>query len=158
MELDTIRFEREAIKWGEKERELIIAKIIINGMPLIETVYAYELPHAKKYNQENIAGGYTYCLVDYLRKLLRGQQKPLDYEKEVPILHCGSCGGEGCWDFVVTIEENETDIIWKNFRNPRRSNPDSPGGFWDYRDFPSFRFEKKQYQNELEKLALMEMP
>lgn len=152
MPIDKIEFEKEIVKWGAEEMELICAKIIINSTPLIETVRAYELPYANKYNQENIAGGYIYYYVDSLYKLLSGNTKPQEYENEIPILIC-QCGCEGCWDFLVTVEESESNILWKNFYNPRRSSPDSPGGYWNYNNFPSFKFDKNQYQEELKKLS-----
>lgn len=152
MKTDTIKFEREVIKWGNEELELVCARIIINDTPLIETVRTHELPYAKKYNHENIAGGYICNYAEYLHKLLSGGQKSQEYEDEIPILIC-QCGCEGCWDFLVTVEENETSVIWKNLHNPRRSSPDSPGGFWDYSSFPSFCFDKKQYQDSINTLS-----
>lgn len=152
MKKDTIKFEREVVKWGDEEQELICAKIIINGTTLIETLRAYELPYAKKYNHESIAGGYIYNYAEYLHKLLSNKQNSQEYENEIPILIC-QCGFEGCWDLLVTVEENETSIIWKNFHNPRRSSPDSAGGFWDYGSFPTFCFDKKQYKEEINALS-----
>ena len=144
MREDTIKFEREIVKWGNEEKEMICAKIIINDTPLIETVRAYELPFAKKYNHENIAGGYIYNYAEYLHKLLTGEQTSQEYENEIPILIC-QCGCEGCWDFLVTIKESETSVTWTSFHNPRRSSPNSPGGFWDYGNLSSFYFDKTQY-------------
>ena len=142
--MDTLCFEKEVVHWGDDEKELLCAKIIINGNPLIETVREYEIPYARKYGQENIAGGYIYVYAEYLYDLLCGNIKSHEHGVEVPVLIC-QCGCEGCWDFLVNIEEKETEIIWTGFHNPHRSSRTSAGGFWDYSSFPVFRFDKQKY-------------
>lgn len=77
--MDTITFEKEIMKVDDN-KEVAIAKIIINGKPFIETVRDYELPYARKYNQENIAGGYMYVYANYLYELLSGKQKSDEHE------------------------------------------------------------------------------
>ncbi|HZK57837.1 MAG TPA: hypothetical protein VFD17_05970 [Clostridia bacterium] len=66
MNMDTIKFEQEIIKYDNESQKLLCAKVIINGILLMETVRAYELPYAKKYDQESIAGGYMYNFAEYL--------------------------------------------------------------------------------------------
>jgi hypothetical protein len=153
--MDTLSFERSTIKFEHGNGQMhVCASVIINGISLIEIVRTYELPYAAKYEQENIAGGYIPNASENLYSLLVEKRKSPEYQHEIPILIC-ECGCEGCWDLLVTIDEDELEVLWSNIHNPHRSYPMSEGGFWDYKEFPSFRFDKKQYKDAIETLAKM---
>jgi hypothetical protein len=151
--VDSILFEKEIFNVDDKE--LALAKIIVNGRPFIETVRDYELPYAMNHGQEDIAGGYIYVYANYLYALLTGKDKSDEYDDEIPILIC-QCGCEGCWDLLVSIKEEGSEIVWSDIHNPHRSSPTSAGGFWDYRLFPKLRFNKTEYSLALEVLRKIE--
>ncbi len=142
--MDTIAFEKSIIELDYSDKEDTCATILINGRPLIDMVRDYELPYARECGQESIAGGYMPIYADYLLGLLTDQKKSEEYDGEIPVLIC-ECGCEGCWDFLMTVIEEESAIVWKNFHNPHRSSTTSAGGYWNYSNFPSFRFNRQEY-------------
>ncbi len=149
--MDTITFEKHIIGLDYSEQEYACAMILINGRPLIDIVREYELPYARKYGQENIAGGYMPICADYLLDLLTDKKKSEEYDRETPVLIC-QCGCEGCWDLLMTVVQEGAFVEWTNFHNPHRSSPTSAGGYWNYNDFPSFRFDKQEYQTAIARL------
>jgi hypothetical protein len=152
--MDELRFERKVIENPYADGELIIAAIYINNKPLLDLVRTHELPYAQKYNQESIAGGYEYQFVSELYKQLTDKSYRI-CEEEVALMICSGCLEEGCWPLLVTPQEMDASIVWKDFYNPHRS-ANSAGGFWDYSKFGPFSFEKKLYYEEIEKLKLFD--
>ena len=153
--MDRLSFKKEIVRFGYSEKA-VCAKIFINDIPLLDIVKEYELPYAKQYGQENIAGGYMSIYARYLFELLTGKAKSDEYGNEIPVLICDDCGTEGCWDLLMTVMDERADVIWTHFHNPHRSFPDSAGGYWNYDAFPSYRFDKEQYRiaiRELEKIV-----
>ena len=151
MNYDVLKFIPEIIKFDGAGLELLCAKILINNVPLIDIVQEYELKYAKKHNNKYLAGGYMYDHPEELYHRLNNYVKLFNY---APVLIC-ECGCEGCADLTVVVEGSENAITWKNFDNPNKSNIDRPGGFCDYKDFPTFHFDKKQYYDEIDKLKKM---
>ena len=146
--MDILKLKKEKL-YGEK---LSVCIIYLNNKAFLEMVKEHEMPYAKKYNQESIAGDYMYALADELYKEFTDKSYRLEEDKIV-LLICGGCGVYGCWDLLVNIRETENTVIWENFHNPHRTK-ESPGGFWDYSDFGIFEFDKNNYYREIEKLKI----
>jgi hypothetical protein len=149
--LDTLSFEKVEQKVNESYYTL--AKIIINGKPFIEIVKDYELPFTDKSDVVELAGSYMSAPAKYLYDMLTYNEKCQTYDDEIPILIC-RCGAEGCWDLIATVEDKGSVIVWKDIHNPRRSSPTPQRtSFWDYKNFPSFCFDKQQYNYAIEELG-----
>jgi hypothetical protein len=148
--VDILRIERESVKFPDG-KTFVCARILINDIPLRDMVREYELPFARKCNQESIAGSYVSALAIDLYDLLTGKEKLSKSNGAIPVLTC-VCGCVGCWDLLVEVEENDSQVIWKNIHNPHRSSPTSPRGFWDYGNFPTFHFHKEQYADVIDQL------
>ncbi|MDR0915825.1 MAG: hypothetical protein LBN02_01375 [Oscillospiraceae bacterium] len=151
--MDILQFDTEIVNYYDSSA--VAARITVNGQPLIGTVKDYELPYAKKYGQESIAGGYSYVPIKFLYKFLAEEYKTGYYSEKVPILICGGCGFVGCWDFSIDIKACGDEVIWANGRNTYRSSPECLGGFWDYSDFPEFHFSAENYTSQMQKLKVL---
>lgn len=58
------------------------------------------------------------------------------------------------WPIKMDFETRDGLVIWKNFHQPWRNNPNTIGqDFWDYSNFPTFEFLEDEYKKELKKIA-----
>jgi len=151
--LDTISFEKKIVKSNFTWRPLTLAAPIINGKPFAEIVEQYEREAARNSGLEYLFG-YMYATANYLYKELTGDLE-FSYTNNAVLMVCDGCEEAGCWPLMVTIEETETEVIWSNFHNWHRSEPNKNGLFWDYSVFPVFRFDKIQYTAALKQLKII---
>jgi hypothetical protein len=156
--MDTISFEKKIMK-GDFSDNIICAVTIINGRPFADIVKQYEpeamrkggkLPDGKMdkhcWESEYNFGYGLYQGAGNLYNELNNGDCWLDDDKAV-LMIC-SCGEEGCWPLAVSFNYTETEVVWSKFNNWHRSN-------WNYSVFPVFRFDKKQYDEELLKLRII---
>jgi hypothetical protein len=122
-----------------------VIHIYIDNRNLIEILKEYEIKFDKK-----IAGAYEGMDSVTLFENLTGKgfSNSAD-ESRFDILDC-ECEEYGCWTFSITTKDEDNFTIWETFEQTHRSSESSD--FWDYTDFGIFNFDKKQYQNEIEKL------
>jgi len=117
--------------------------IFINGEDLRNIIKEVELPFAKKENHEEFAGRYIGLISKDLKRELLDQY---EYDEKATVLGC-VCGYADCWPLRINIIETEDVVIWSDFEQPFREDT------WDYSALKPFKFDKKQYYLELEKLG-----
>ena len=114
-------------------------------MPLIDVLKVWEEPFV---SPPHTPGHYDWYPAAYLyQNLVLGPQ-------EHPFFRCVlwcDCHNDGCWPFYVEVVEVDDLVVWTNFRQPHR-NKFSADGCWDYFSYPNFVFEKRRYNEELERL------
>jgi hypothetical protein len=119
--------------------------ISIDGKDLIETVKAYELK-LESIKDKDLAGAYA---PEYAKWLYRDLLP--DWHKNMNVLIC-PCGVVDCWPVTMSYYKTKTLITWYGFHQPWQSE-DRPGQEkWDYSNFGSFTFDRKQYEDELKKV------
>ena len=152
--MDTIEFGKKIITYNFTKQNVVCAVPVINGYALTDIMEKYERQAAEKNGFEYTGFGYEYQLADILYNYLLSKSSCVS-ENEVALMICSDCHDEGCWPLLVTIDETENEIIWRNFHNPHRSNPSKEDRFGDYSIFPVFHFSKVSYKLEIEKLKEM---
>lgn len=127
---------------------LTVVDILIDGQNLLDIVKKFELRFAEQYGKENVnVGGYAGLPNrELFEALVEGKWT---HEGTTTILGC-DCGITGCWTLVTRITEKTNTVVWDNFQNPRRSKTSSE--FWDYSEFPSFKFDRAEYESALNEL------
>ncbi len=146
--MNTIRFQVEEGKDVAGETQLF-ANIFIDDKNLIDILRKYELPFAKKEGSEEIAGSYAALLPDELFSNLtmyNGSES-----EQVAVLDC-TCGCEGCWTFMLRVIETDDCIIWTDFEQIHRAK--GSHNYWDYSNFPNFKFNKTDYLNKIQALGM----
>lgn len=136
---DKIKFKvAKYNKWFE-DGETLHAVIEINDKDFIETVKKIEI----KYDKE-LAGDYSYMKITELFYHLHLTEEGDSYYTNygTPIVVCEGCGEEGCWSVTVRITTDANYVYWKDFSQNHRD--------WEYG--LSFKFNRKEYENELSKL------
>jgi hypothetical protein len=112
--------------------------IFINKRNLRDTVKNVEKPSATKDGQPELAGSYSGIEpIEFLENL--ADDAEFHY-----ILGC-SCGVTECWPLEVEIEKTNDTVVWRNFSNYHRSH-------WNWSQMPELIFDRKQYENEIDKL------
>lgn len=141
--MNKIEFQIKETLFNDKPyRESII---LIDGRNLLDMIKEYELPFAQKEGNQDIAGGYMGMAPQVLFDEVSKEKD------EATIFICKSCGEWYCWPMFISIEKENNKVIWKNFRQFHRG-PDSPASYWDFSAFPVFVFDKRQYEEALERL------
>ena len=130
----------------EKYRQGNCVKIFVEldgqRRSFIDVLKEWETPfHAK------LAGDYFWSSVitTYEELVVRKRRMPFFRE----LLVCGGCGEFGCSYIRFQVRETDDLVIWTNFHHPYRDKY-SPGGYWDYSNYPPLIFDKQQYYAELE--------
>ncbi|WP_434035701.1 hypothetical protein [Formosa sp. 4Alg 33] len=127
-----------------------VAKIMIDGIDLIELLSEFETPLAKKEGSPNIAGQYEGLNPTTLYKnLLNLEDSSNSEDNKSDILDC-ECGVWGCWSFMTKVEVVNAKIIWTDFEQLHRGKESH--NYWDYSQFGPFVFDKVEYYSELEKI------
>ena len=140
--MDTLSFEKETVEF--LGQEYICAKIVINGIPLLERVTPIELPYARAEGHPDNAGAYNHQQSELLYKQLIGEWLYYPDAPQVALLTC-LCFDDGCWSLQAECKESEEDVVWRKFFHNHRDE-------WDYSALSEFHFEKNQYNEELLKL------
>ena len=150
--VDRIEFSLEKFSYGPAREPSDVASIYINGTSVRLIIREAELPSAARNGTPNKAGGYAWLTVGELVEELTEDRDPADeYYVEPRIMDCG-CGCSECWPLYVNITETEDRVIWSGFYNSWTIDPEMAGIPWDYSGMREYRFDKKQYYDELEKL------
>ena len=121
---------------------------LIDGKSLITILKETELPFAKKEGNPKIAGAYNGIpkgVVKLPSQHLLGEPEQLySYDGKSSVLEC-ECGEPGCWSFITKIAVDEKRISWSNFEQIHRPN-------WKYDLIGEFTFDKKRYEQALNKI------
>ncbi|MFD0864044.1 hypothetical protein ACFQ1M_17645 [Sungkyunkwania multivorans] len=133
---------------GELSRS--VAKILIDGIDLIELLNEFEKPFATKEGSPSIAGQYEGLSPTTLHKnLLNLTDNSNSKDNKSDILDC-DCGVWGCWAFMTKIEIIDEKVIWTDFEQLHRGKESHT--HWDYSQFGPFEFDETEYNHELEKI------
>ncbi len=150
--VDRIEFSLQKFSYGPAREPSDVASIYLNGTSFRQIIEEAELPSAARNGTPNKAGGYAWLTVEELVEELTEERDPADeYYVEPRIMDCG-CGCTECWPFYVNITETEDRVLWSGFYNSWTIDPDMVDIPWDYSGMREYRFDKKQYYDELEKL------
>ncbi len=113
-------------------------EVRIDGHDLRDLVRAVELPHATAGGQPDLAGSYGGLPPDEWTQ-------PGVYDTgHVAVLGC-TCGVTECWPLLVRITRQADDVMWSDFRQPRRG--------WPHEGLGPFTFARAQYESALAALA-----
>ncbi|OXM82455.1 hypothetical protein [Paenibacillus rigui] len=146
--MDMIHF---TVEYSENQKAQILG-IYINGKDLVELIRNYEIQF-----EPSIAGGYEGLNIKFLKNIkehFTGKLNENDifkYEGKTLALGC-NCGEPGCWPLLIKITEEDEVITWSEFEQPYR-NEESAGGHWDYSNFQSLEFNRKQYEEQLKMIC-----
>lgn len=121
----------------------------IDGAPLSDLVAAYEV----RAGNEARTGHYSGIPVILLPQGTvhahflgaSGSSIGTDDDGRTLVLMC-ECGEAGCWPLTCRIEVSESEIIWRDFRNPQRPA-------LDYSGLGPFVFSRAQYEDALRAAA-----
>ncbi len=69
-------------------------------------------------------------------------------KKNIYLFCCASCGEYMCWGLSIDIEFTDNEVIWKNW------NIHTPNE--EFKDFPEFRFDRKEYKKAIDSLKDIE--
>jgi hypothetical protein len=110
----------------------------IDGRSLVEKVTEFE----ELRGYDDPAGGYggivpAYFNLGPLPSYFHGNWVGIYEPGFISVLFC-ECGEEGCWPLIVNVSISSDQVLWTQFRNPRRE--------WrDYSAFGPFLFERGSY-------------
>ena len=152
--MDTLEFRRMAI-FHDNFGEHIHAEIIINGIPFSIIAEENERLAAEKGTGKYKGFEYTYEYACVLYKYLFENEICDENPEQKPIMICSGCHEAGCWGLYVSIEESDTEVIWRNINNYHMLKGSPGSNWWDYSVFPSFRFSKENYNTALEQLKII---
>jgi len=144
--MDIVEFRKKHIKsenWGNH----IHADIIINGKSFADIAEEHERIAAVKGTGKYEAFEYVYDYADDLYDALANNSTLYSYDGvQKPVMICAGCHEPECWGLWVSIDMNDDCVIWHDIKNPHMAVI-KPGKtkFWIYDEFPSFRFDKKEY-------------
>lgn len=121
------------------------ARILIDGVPLLDRIRDYERPFAEAEKWPDGAGAYMSLSVGETflpSKLLYGVPPADEFfpMKKCPLLIC-PCDCYGCWDLACDIVFEEQAVWWCGFQLSGRR--------WDYGGFGPFVFDRRQYEDAL---------
>ncbi len=150
--VDKIDFSLQKFPYGMAFVPLDVASIFVNGKSFRDIIKQAELPSATRNGEQNKAGTYCWLTVSELVEELTEVRNLNDVNYIEPrIMDCG-CGCDGCWPLHVKIVETEDRVSWSGFYNPHKIDSDMTEIPWDYSGMREYRFDKKQYYDEIEKL------
>ena len=148
--MDKIQFERIIVR---NYAAWICAKILINDIPLLETVCDYEKSHIsydKGYepSYQHCCAGELYAQID---KALTAKKKTKIY-----LLVC-VCMEAGCDSVEAYLHETKNHIILSGLHNYRYAKKKQHNDI-DYSQFGKYKFDKLQFMTEVEKLKAFSPP
>lgn len=152
--MDKIRFGISQVDFDGKKVDVV--DICINDRNFIDILREIELPFAEKEGHPDIAGEYMGLSpkeVFFPSKLFLNEPESISiyhWGDKTWVLACGGCGEPGCWPLAVKITVTGDQVIWSDFEQPHRG-PDSKASHWKYDKLKPFVFDRKQYENELNK-------
>ncbi len=120
----------------------LIFDIYIDGQLFLKTLAEYETRFG-----DTINGSYQSGLGcrDVMNSLLVNDR--------TPVLFVCDCGEWECWFFQGQVGRYDDFVYWSKWSNPYRGEKSrkSEGLYWDYGDFPVLCFDRRQYQEEVER-------
>jgi hypothetical protein len=124
---------------------------VIDGSPLPEILKVYEAKFAVKEGHSDLAGKYSGIFIRDIPSIIAffsGDPPGIFcYEDKISILDC-ECGAYGCWPMLVNITIDGNVVTWSDFEQPHRTS-ESVTLFWDFSEFPSFKFSLAEYMKAL---------
>ena len=129
-------------RWADNEvlKQIPVVQILINHTDLRTVIKPMELPFTLLEEDPDIAeewaGDYGCIPAEELWHELK------EISGQADLFVCPACGESGCWSVACTVTEEDTSVIWRNFRHNHRN--------WSY-PF-AYQFSKENYLSELEKL------
>ncbi len=150
-ELDTLRFSIQKFTYDYDAEPSDVVAIYINDHNFKKIIRDCEWENALKTGDYDSSGLYVWLTVDDIIENLGKVAVPdKENDSETLILGCSSgCAEE--WPLYVTITEVDDQVIWSGFRNSFKTDPES-SSHWDYSGLGEYRFDKKQYFSEIDKL------
>lgn len=141
-ELNDTYIEDEDADWLENNK---FVDIIINGVPLLDTIKQIETEYCQQEGCPEIAGDYGHNTAEFMKKSLKEALIPdaYNYNHGIYLYCCRDCGFCGCWSVYCTFSEKDGLIEMKDFRQNHLKN-------WTYN--LNYRFTKENFYNELDKL------
>lgn len=140
-ELNDSYMEDEETDWLKNNK---FVDIIINGVPLLDTIKQIEIEYCQQAGTPEIAGDYGHNTAEYMKKHLDEALIPDTYSYNgVELYCCESCGVGGCWSVRCTFREKDGFIEMKDFRQNHRKN-------WNYN--LHYCFTKENFFHEINKL------
>jgi hypothetical protein len=130
-------------------------EIRINGVPLPDLVRPVELPFAEAEGNPKIAGAYSGLPASiYLppSRHFRGESRSGRSDGKVELLGCGDCGEVGCWPLLARIVVGPDQVVWSDFEQPYRGDPEKVA-VWRYDRFGPFEFGRADYEAALLRVA-----
>ena len=120
---------------------------VIDGTPLTELISVFE--GDRRYEPVGGYGGLVPAFFDYgpLDRYLMGHFHPDSNWARmggIYVLGC-DCGEVGCWPLLCRVWQDDDVMIWEQFRQPHRPEP-------DYSQFGPFTFDREQYGSALQTL------
>jgi hypothetical protein len=142
--MDTIQFERITVR---NYAVWVCAKILINGIPLLDTVCNYEKAHISydKAYEPSYQHSCAVELYNQIHEALTAKKKT-----QVYLLVC-TCMEAGCNSIDAYLHETEKSIVLSGFQNYRFAKKKEYNDI-DYTAFGTYRFDKVQFMSEVEKL------
>ncbi|MDE6426464.1 MAG: hypothetical protein K2K89_10085 [Ruminococcus sp.] len=141
-ELNDEYMEDEESDWLKNNK---FVDIIINGVPLLDTIKQIETEYCQQEDCPELAGDYGHNTAEYMKKQLTEALLPdtYNYDYGVELYCCSSCGIGGCWSVCCIFRETDGLIEMKGFKHNHRKD-------WVYN--LHYRFSKENFYNELNKL------
>jgi hypothetical protein len=130
-------------------------EIRINGIPLPDLVRPVELPFAEAEGKPKIAGAYSGLPASTHLPPSRhfwGESQSGRADSKVELLGCGDCGEIGCWPLLARIIVGPDRVVWSDFLQPYRSDPEEVAA-WRYDGLGPFEFERADYEASLRRAA-----
>ena len=150
-DVDMLSFSILKFTYGHDAEPSDVVSIYVNGHSFKEIIRHHEWYSALKTGQQDSVGDYAWLTVGEIIENLEEIHDPnAEDDPETLILGC-SCGYAEDRPFYVTVTEKDNQIIWSDFRNPYKLNPES-SSYCDYSGVGEYRFDKEQYYSEIEKL------
>jgi hypothetical protein len=119
------------------------ARILVDGLDLIDLVRAIEAPLAEAEGSPSIAGGYEGLpwseVVHSSSVLLGGPNRYVGAADVVSLLTCSGCGEYGCWPLIADLQITAEIVKWSSFRQPHRPS-------WRYDLLGPFTFDAAAYR------------
>jgi hypothetical protein len=128
------------------EETPVSAGIYIDGCDVIDIIKSIEKPY-KKREGLTVGKDYGHIQASWLYKDLCEVTNDTSYSYKygVYLFCCRDCGEPGCWSVRCNVVEDENYVYWINFKPEHRD--------WKYNLL--YKFEKKQYNEALEKLKYL---
>ncbi len=131
-------------------------EIDINGASMIDLVRAIEAPFAHAEGHPKIAGQYSGLSASSHLPPSRhfwGEFESGVSRDKVQLFGCGDCGEIACWPLLARITLTPTQVIWSDFEQPHRNDPEETA-VWRYDEFGPFVFDRVEYEAALSRTSV----